>query len=190
MEPSSETASSSSPAPPPRLSLRSPALQAEFLQKRQNKARRDLAGSSAVSSSSSPSLLLFLTPALTLLLFLTPALTLLLFLTPALLLFLTPALLLFLTPALLLFLTPALTLLLFLTEPRQKTSPELLSELRESRSLRRVGHRTGLTTVFCGRGSQASGSGSGSAPSTQSANQKASSGSTPSTQSANQKASR
>ncbi|KAI4797263.1 hypothetical protein KUCAC02_025218 [Chaenocephalus aceratus] len=105
-------------------------------------------------------LLLLLTPALTL--FLTPALTLFLFLTPALLLFLTPAL------TLLLFLTPALTLLLFLTEPRQKTSPELLSELRESRSLRRVGHRTGLTTVFCGRGSQAS----GSAPSTQSANQK------------------
>ncbi|KAI9527227.1 hypothetical protein NQZ68_032808, partial [Dissostichus eleginoides] len=33
MEPSSETSSSSSPAPPlPRLSLRSPALQAEFLQ--------------------------------------------------------------------------------------------------------------------------------------------------------------
>ncbi|KAK1889997.1 DNA polymerase IV [Dissostichus eleginoides] len=59
---------------------------------------------------------------------------------------------------------------LSLRSPALQADPELLSELRESksRSLRRVGHRTGLTTVFCGRGSQAS----GSAPSTQSANQK------------------
>ncbi|KAK5848044.1 hypothetical protein PBY51_005699 [Eleginops maclovinus] len=60
------------------------------------------------------------------------------------------------------------------------SSTELLTELRETktRSLRRVHHQTGLTTVFCGRGGRGGGGRggqvSGSARSKQSANQKAS----------------
>ncbi|XP_068569227.1 uncharacterized protein [Cebidichthys violaceus] len=56
------------------------------------------------------------------------------------------------------------------------SSPELLSELKKSRtrSLRHVPAHNGLTTVFCGRGGRGGGQVSGPAPSTPPANQKTS----------------
>lgn len=142
----SDTQLLSSPSPPPcppRLSLRSPELQAEFLQECWNKfpSDRDVAESSGVASATSP-----------------------------------PSPL----PS------PSSSSSSSSSSPScydsrrarlSLSSPELLSELRQSRtrSLRRVPAQNGLTTVFCGRGRRGRGvEAPDSASSTPSANQKAS----------------
>ncbi|XP_059210353.1 putative mediator of RNA polymerase II transcription subunit 26 [Centropristis striata] len=117
---------SASPRPPrpPRLSLRSPELQAEFLKECSNRIRSH--SNAEASTGSAP---------------------------------FSPAPF---SPAPLSSSSSSVRLSL--------SSPELLTELRESRSLRPVRTHPGLTTVFCGRGR--GGQVSGSAPSTRSANQK------------------
>ncbi|XP_037614962.1 putative protein TPRXL [Sebastes umbrosus] len=142
--------SSSSPPPrpprPPRLSLRSPELQAEFLQECWNKfpSDRDVAESSAVASATSPPSPL-------------PS--------PSSSSSSSSSS----SPSCYDSRRARLSLSL--------SSPELLSELRQSRtrSLRRVPAQNGLTTVFCGRGRRGrGGEAPDSASSTPSANQKAS----------------
>ncbi|XP_067436524.1 uncharacterized protein [Thunnus thynnus] len=141
--------SSSSPPPPlPHLSLRSPQLQAEFLE-RQNKFQfnSEFSESSVVSSAASPSSSTSPTSSR------------------------LPS------PSSPIPSSPPWSPSSPCGDSRpvrlSLSSPELLSELKESRTrpLRHVPAHNGLTTVFSGRGR---GQASGPAPSTQPANQKTS----------------
>ncbi|XP_024120415.1 zinc finger HIT domain-containing protein 1 isoform X2 [Oryzias melastigma] len=127
-----QTFSSSSPAPPPLLSLQSPELQAEFLKERQNKFQFHDDITSSTTSPSSPS---------------SPCSS-----------------------------SPRSSSTSPSPNGRQArlslSSPELLTELKESRTrpLRHVPAHTGMTIVFSGRGRGAQGQVSNSAPTAKPAN--------------------